>query len=146
MHTHVGQLEIPVAKLPSDGGAEWREHPTLNINILGIMPVEALTLSLKAGESQGAQADLGDTLCPVFRFYTSKQGLPASPQENLPPPQTSEQVTGIGGRGGVDQNPGTWPHFPCRSGTCDEEIRNGAERSILSKANQQSSKDGNRQD
>ena len=49
LHTHAGQLEIPVAKLPSDGGAEWREHPMLNINILGIVPVEALTLSLSQG-------------------------------------------------------------------------------------------------
>ena len=58
----------------------------------------------------------------------------------------SEQVMGTGGRGGVAQHPGPWPHFPCRSGTCNGEVRNSAERSILSKANQQSSKDGNRQD
>lgn len=147
MHTHIGQLEIPVAKLPIDGGAEWREYPMLNINILGIVPAEALTLSLKAGESQGAQIDLGDTLCPVFRFCNSKQGLPASPQQkHLPPPETSEQVTGTRGQGGVAQRPATWPCFPCRSGTCDGEVRNRAEQSILSKANQQSSKDGNRQD
>ncbi|KAI4531861.1 hypothetical protein MG293_018375 [Ovis ammon polii] len=27
----------------------------------------------------------------IGTFYNSKQGLPATPQENLPPPQTSEQ-------------------------------------------------------
>lgn len=65
--------------------------------------LEALTLSLKAGESQGAQADLSDTLCLSSGSITPSKASQPSSRESAPP-QTSEQVKGIGGQGGVDQN------------------------------------------
>lgn len=69
---------------------------------------------------------------------TSQQGLLTSPRKgHLPPPQTWEEMTGPQGLGHfftVNTEPGI------------ERWEAGSEQSIVSKANQQSSKDGNQQD
>lgn len=60
------------------------------------------------------QADLGDTLCPVFMFCDLRESSPSLSQEEAPsPPQTSEEMRGTRG---ADEPPGAGPHFHRRPG------------------------------
>lgn len=141
-----GQLGIPVAKSPSGGRAEWREHPTVKISL--IVPAGALSLSQGRGGDEMLQAELGDTLCPIFMFRDLRARPPSHSQGEAPArtPDLGSSERHQERWGGVDELPGAWPRFHRRTGTGDGEVGNGAEQSIVSKANQQSSKGGNQQD
>lgn len=136
----------PSCKIPQ--WWESRVERTTNIKDFIDYTCRGLDSLPRPGGDKMLQAELGDTLCPIFMFRDLRARPPSHSQGEAPAPTPD---LGSSERhqerwGGVDELPGAWPRFHCRTGTGDGEVGNGAEQSIVSKANQQSSKDGNQQD